>query len=188
MLSMFDDIADMDLKLTLSEQDGSNPVTIESLNIPNAKLSSFYNALGSFLHLPQPMKVRDYKLKISKIKEIFSALEKIASGPLIIQKIEYKSFECERCHKPIIYTEHFIENQESISCQNINCGLNYAIKYLGTEVLFGANSLFPCSDCGTEVSVATQDIKEGTESECPGCKAVYRFYLNLSPIPKAEAQ
>lgn len=110
LLAMFDQYSDMDLRITISENDGSNPLTIDYPNIDNKTLSQQYNALGSYLHLPQPRKAADYKVKKSKLDAIYTSLERLTTGNLIIYSIPYETFNCEACDQPILYTNHYIHN------------------------------------------------------------------------------
>lgn len=175
MLSMFDELADMDLKLTISEQDGSNPIEIIYNNIKNSDLSKFYNTLGSFLHLPQPSKSENYKIDRNKILKILETLKKLTTGNLIIVKTHYNSFECEACNLPILYTDKYATNHDTITCQNDQCKVEYFIEHKDDIFNFGSKLVCNCPKCNSDLGIFYSRLKFGERIKCTTCAAEYRI-------------
>ena len=173
MLSMFDKYADMDLRLTISNQDGSDSLVIDSPNIKNSLLTSYYNTLGGFLHLPQPTKAAGYQVNKLKLNEIFVALERLTTGNLIIYAIPYESFECEACEQPILYTSHYVENNKTIICQNDKCKNEHHILLEDDLIKFGSIVLAPCGECQADLKIFYSELKEGTKVKCEECLTEY---------------
>lgn len=180
MLSMFDRLADMDLRLTISEQDGSNPIIIQYNNIKNSELSKIYNTLGSYLHLPQPAKATSYQIKKDKLLEIFKTIKKLIIGNLIILKTNYETFECEACHQQILYTNWYVTNHNKITCQNDQCKIEYFIERDDEHIRFGSKIHCPCP-CGEELEVFHSKLQIGETIKCASCLATYVIepYLKL---------
>lgn len=173
MLSMFDELSDMDLQVTISERDGSNPISIKYNNIKNPELSRYYNTLGSFLHLPQPAKIKDFTIVKAKILKIHTALSRLLDGNLIIIKTAYENFECEKCGATILYTQKFVENHDRIHCQDTNCNTLHFIEHEAGRVKFGARILVPCSGCNLDMSVFYSDLEFEAEIHCENCPKSY---------------
>ncbi|NWC10575.1 hypothetical protein HX776_17365 [Pseudomonas agarici] len=177
MLSMFDQYADMDLRLTISNANGTEPLVINSPNIKNSLLTSYYNTLGSFLHLSQPTKAKDYKINKPKLNEIFLALERLTTGNLIIYGIPYENFECEACGKPILYTSHYVKNNKSILCQNDQCKNEHRILIEDGMIKLGSKIMAPCGKCGKDLEVFISRLEEGSKLKCAYCFTGYTASL-----------
>lgn len=181
LLSMFDKLADMDLTLTISEHDGSSPITIQYNNIKNSELTKIYNTLGSYLHLPQPSKSDSYFINKEKLVKIFEKIKILIKGNLIIIKTDYDSFECESCQQPILFTRWYVEKNESIICQNDSCNVEHFIERYDGGCRFG--SKIPCTcTCGVELEVFHSKLKVGEIIKCTSCLAKYRVDPNLTQI------
>lgn len=181
MLSMFDKLADMDLKLTITEHDGSSPITIQYNNIKNSELTKIYNTLGSYLHLPQPSKAQNYHINKEKLLKIFDTIKTLIQGNLIIIKTNYDSFECESCHQPILFTTWYVTNNESIICQNDSCKVEHFIERYDGGCRFGSKIACTCT-CGAELEIFHSQFKIGQIIKCSSCSVEYRVNPNLLPI------
>lgn len=179
MLSMFDDLADKDMRLELLDSDGNVVTKIHCNNIPIKELNKIYNSLGSYLHLPMPRKVDSYKIDKGKISDILRKLKRVTDGNLIIYKIHYDYFKCENCNKNIIYTEQYVKNNDSIKCQNDNCNIEYVIRTHSKSVEFGAKYEFECGVCHNQASVFFSKIEDGYAFSCDSCNTKYTFELIL---------
>jgi len=182
MLSMFDQYADMDLRITVSNEDGSESLTIDSPNIKNSLLSSYYNTLGSYLHLPQPTKSVGYRVNKEKLNEIFITVERLTTGNLIIYCIPYENFECESCYKPILYTKNYVTNNKTIICQNDNCRNEHHILLEDDLVKFGSKVYVPCGRCQTDIEIFYSQLKVDTKVKCSSCKIEYKGDLVFSAM------
>lgn len=181
MLSMFDKLADMDLKLTITEHDGSSPIIIQYNNIKNSELTKIYNNLGSYLHLPQPSKAKNFLINKEKLVKIFDTIKILIKGNLIIIKTDYDTFECESCQQPILFTNWYIENNESIICQNDSCKVEHFIERYDGGCKFGSKIACTCT-CGTELEIFHSQFKIGQIIKCTSCLVEYRVNPNLIPI------
>lgn len=181
MLSMFDDLSDMDLQLVISEQDGSNPMTIKYNNIKNSELNKYYNTLGSFLHLPQPSKIKDYTVDKAKLIKIHDALSRLLDGNLIIIKTAYEDFKCEKCSATILYTKKYLQNNDRINCQNTNCNTLHFIEHHVDQIKIGARILIPCSSCNHDMSIFYSDLVFDAEVNCDHCPRSYVIRPTLQP-------
>lgn len=181
MLSMFDKLADMDLTLTITEHDGSSPIKIQYNNIKNSELTRTYNHLGSYLHLPQPSKLKDFSINKEKLVKIFEKIKVLTRGNLIIIKADYDTFECESCQQAILFTSWYIEKNESIICQNDSCKVEHFIERYDGGCRFG--SKIPCKcTCGAELDVFHSKLKIGEIIKCKKCLVTYRVDPNLIPV------
>lgn len=176
MLTMFDELADLDVRVTISEQDGSNPHEFTYHNIKNIDLSRLYNKLGSYLHLPQPSKAKDFQIRKDKIKFIADSILELCEGNLIIIKKEYHQFNCTKCEKPILYTYNYITQNNSIICQNENCRIEHMIEHKGENVYFGSKIQATCVKCKSDVNFFYSELKVGNTVLCPNCK--YSYMVN----------
>ncbi|MGY2259284.1 hypothetical protein [Pseudomonas sp. SDO55104_S430] len=185
MLSMFDELADMDLKITLTEQDGSNPIEIEYHNLKNSDLSKLYNTLGSFLHLPQPSKSENYKIDKNKLIKICETLRKLTTGNLIIVKTHYDNFECEACKAPILFTYKYASSHDSITCQNEQCKTEHFIEHKDEAFNFGSKIICNCLKCDSDLMIFYSKLKFGEHVKCSTCSTEYRVdpYLNCLETP-----
>lgn len=180
MLSMFDMLADMDIKLTLSEQDGSNPTIIQYNNIKNSELTKIYNTLGSYLHLPQPSKAKAYQVNKDKLLTIFNTIKKLIKGNLIIIKTDYDTFECEACQHKILFTSWYAKNHDTITCQNDQCKVEYFIERDAENFWFGSKIACTCS-CGAELELFHSKLKIGELIKCSICLIEYQVVPHLKP-------
>lgn len=181
MLSMFNKLADMDLKLTITAQDGSSPIIIQYNNIKNSELTKIYNSLGSYLHLPQPSKAKSFSIDKDKLVKIFDKIKLLIRGNLIIIKTDYETFECESCKQPILFTRWYVEKNESITCQNDSCKVEHFIERYEGGCRFG--SKIPCTcTCGAELEIFHSQLKIGEIIKCTSCLVNYRVDPNLKKI------
>ena len=181
MLSMFNKLADMDLKLTITAQDGSSPTIIQYNNIKNSELTKIYNNLGSYLHLPQPSKAKSFSIDKDKLVKIFDKIKLLIRGNLIIIKTDYETFECESCKQPILFTSWYVEKNESITCQNDSCKVEHFIERYEGGCRFG--SKIPCTcTCGAELEIFHSQLKIGEIIKCTSCLVNYRIDPNLKKV------
>jgi hypothetical protein len=187
-LSMFDELADKNLVLSVHDADRSELTEIKYNNLSIKELTKLYNSLGSYLHLPMPKKVSTYTIKKTKIIEILHKLERVTKGNLMVVAKAYDKFACQACNSDIIFTQKYAEENESIKCQNDNCGIEHAIKVNGTSVQFGAKYIFDCGgdNCNEQVSVFHSHIKNLFVFQCDSCEMQYKFELTLRGVEKNE--
>lgn len=181
ILSMFDEHADKDINVQITNQDGSECIKIEYNNIKNSKLNSYYNALGNFLHLPEISKLELYKFNKTKLIKIMKDLERLTAGNLITIKQKFDNFKCNDCASPIMYTMYYISNNDKITCQNSNCNTVYEIDHneeSGT-INFGSSISFPCESCKNEMKAKILTIKPGDIIKCKNCLSEYMADLHL---------
>ncbi len=183
LLSDFDDLADKDLHLSIFSGDGELQDKITYNNIPIKDLNKLYNSLGSYLHLPMPKKLADYRIDKNKIIKIFDQLERLTTGNLMVVKGNYEFFQCEACGENILYTQHYVKLNESIACQNDSCRIEHAIRTSENSVSFGARYVFECGVCHKEASVFFSKIEDGFKFKCDHCETEYTFEMSLRGIP-----
>lgn len=185
--SKFDKYADMDMHILLTSPSGES-MDIHYNNIKYSELNKIYNALGSFLHLPMPEKIQNFVIEKSKINEFLSKLERLTTGNLIVYKIDYKAFCCTGCGKNILYTDHYVETNKSIACQNDNCDFEYAIIFENGKGEFSLDYKgVSCHVCNNQIPVPYSIIEDGYEFKCSSCSAEFRFELIIrSDTPKPE--
>lgn len=186
LLSQFNGMADMDVHLTIGSEDGEFSDSITYNNIPIKELNKTYNSLGSYLHLPMPKKLNEYNISKEKIVQIFDKLERLTGGDLMVVDTGYEHFQCEACLKDIIYTLYYIENQDSIVCQNDACKIEHAIRKSETSVSFGSKHIFECGVCHEEASVYFSKIEDGYNFNCEHCGTEYKFEMVLNGTPAEE--
>ena len=141
-LAMFDDLADKDIVVSLSANDGKDLAKIEYNNLSIKELNKLYNSLGSYLHLPMPKKISTYTINKSKVTNILGKLERVTKGNLIIMNAKYEKFSCEACHSDITFTRKYVEENDSIKCQNDQCGIEHGIRINENSVEFGSKYVF----------------------------------------------
>ncbi|HBC3607013.1 MULTISPECIES: hypothetical protein [Vibrio harveyi group] len=186
-LAMFDDLADKDLVLKVfDENEEKEIVKIEYNNITIKELNKLYNSLGSYLHLPMPKKVSTYKINKNKVSSIVSKLERVTKGNLMIVKQNYEKFPCEACGSDIVFTRKYAEENESIKCQNDDCGIEYCIRTNESSVEFGAKYEFDCGICSKPIAIFYSYIEDLYSFSCGNCEAQYQFELTLNATPKQE--
>lgn len=183
LLSAFDDLADKDLHLSIFGEDGELKNTITYNNIPIKDLNKLYNSLGSYLHLPMPKKLSGYKIDKKKIITLLKQLSKLTTGNLMVVKGNYEYFHCQACGQNILYTNHYLESNESIACQNDSCGIEHAIRKSDDRISFGAKYIFDCGVCHKETSVLFSKIEDGYKFGCEHCDTEYTFEMILRGIP-----
>ncbi|MHC5192715.1 hypothetical protein ACYSUW_03055 [Pseudomonas frederiksbergensis] len=182
LLHQFDSLADQNLIVELSNEDSVEKTTINYNNLTIKEITRHYNDLGGFLHLPQPKKSDEYKLNKQKIMNIYQKLASITEGNLIIYKIIYDSFECERCSLPVVFTTHYAMNNEYIDCQNDQCAEKHIIKIDGDKIWFSAHYELNCT-CGQPIRVLRSEIKDGHLFDCAKCNNKYSFELIIKSPP-----
>jgi transcription elongation factor Elf1 len=185
-LSMFDELADKDLVLSTHDNDGNKVTEIKYNNLSIKELNKLYNSLGSYLHLPMPKKASTYTIKKAKIIKIFDQLERVTNGNLMIVSKAYDKFSCQACGSDIVFTRKYAEENDSIKCQNDNCGIEHAVKVNDTSVEFGAKYIFDCGGCNEQVSIFHSHIKDLYAFQCDSCEMQYKFELTLRGIAKNE--
>lgn len=182
----FDKYADMDMHLSLTGPSGEH-MDIHYNNIKYSELNKTYNTLGSYLHLPMPAKVSSYTISKTKIVELLDNLARLLVGNLIIYKIDYKTFCCKACGKNIIYTDHYVENNDSIVCQNDNCGCEYAIiSEDGCSEFSLDYKALSCHVCTKQIAVPFSKIEDGYKFKCDCCSTEFSFELIIrsdTPTP-----
>ena len=183
LLSGFDDLADKDLHLSIYSEEGEFKDTITYNNIPIKDLNKLYNSLGSYLHLPMPKKLTSYKINKNKIIKIFDQLNRLTTGNLMVVKGNYEFFQCEACGKNILYTQHYVKTNESITCQNDSCRIDHAIKATENSVSFGSKYVFEFGVCHKEASVFFSKIEGGFKFNCDHCETEYAFEMILRGTP-----
>lgn len=183
LLSEFDDLADKDLHLSIFSQDGELKDTITYNNIPIKDLNKLYNSLGSYLHLPMPKKLADYKIDKKKIVKIFDQLGRLTTGNLMVVKANYEFFPCEACGENILYTQNYVKSNESIACQNDSCRIEHVIRNSEDSVSFGSKYVFECGVCHREATVFFSKIEDGYKFKCGHCETEYTFEMVLRGIP-----
>lgn len=188
MLSMFDELADLDIKITVSEEDGSNPIEIIYNNLKNSELSKHYNTLGGFLHLPQPSKLDIYKPKKNKLLEILETLKQLTTGNLIIVKTQYSSFECQACNRPILYTDKYLSSHDKITCQNDQCKVEHFITHENNTLSFGSKIMCKCAKCESQLFIFYSNLKFGEHVKCSNCSTKYRVDPYLSVIAESDTE
>ena len=186
LLSEFDDLADKDLRIELSDNTNKEIVEIHYNNLSIKKISKIYNSLGSYLHLPTPEKISNYSIKKSKILKLLNSLERLTAGNLIIVKVPYDSFKCTSCGKHIVYTRKYVENNETIMCQNDACKIEYQVKVEKDKVSFGSEYVFECGICKNEASVQFSKIEDGYQFSCKSCGTLYTFELILRGVEQFQ--
>ncbi|WP_217543549.1 hypothetical protein [Vibrio metschnikovii] len=185
-LAMFDELADKDLVMSVYGEDGKEVAKIEYNNLSIKELNKFYNSLGSYLHLPMPKKVGTYIIKKTKVLDIVAKLERVTKGNLMIIKKDYDKFSCEACSSDIVFTRKYVEQNESIKCQNDRCGIEHGIRVNENSVEFGAKYVFDCGVCKEKVSIFHSNIEDLYSFQCDNCETQYQFKLTLRGIPKNE--
>lgn len=185
-LAMFDDLADKDLVVSLSANDGKDLTEIEYNNLSIKELNKLYNSLGSYLHLPMPKKISTYTIKKKKVFDILGKLERVTKGNLIIMNAKYEKFPCDACNNDIIFTRKYVEEHDSIRCQNDQCGIEHGIRVNESSVEFGSKYVFSCEVCNESVSIFHSDIEDLYSFQCGKCKTQYQFELTLRGVPAKE--
>jgi hypothetical protein len=185
-LAMFDDLADKDIVVSLSANDGKDLAKIEYNNLSIKELNKLYNSLGSYLHLPMPKKISTYTINKSKVTNILGKLERVTKGNLIIMNAKYEKFSCEACHSDITFTRKYVEENDSIKCQNDQCGIEHGIRINENSVEFGSKYVFNCGVCDEKVSIFHSHIEDLYSFQCDNCKTQYQFELTLRNVPKKE--
>ncbi|MDW2777445.1 hypothetical protein [Pseudomonas sp. BEA3.1] len=184
----FDRYADMDMHLEIKNPDGSDLFDISYHNLKKSELNKIYNALGSYLHLPMPEKLESYVIEKESISDMLSKLERVVSGNLIINKVKYEAIECSGCGKPIVFTQYYLETHNSITCQNDNCKLEYAIHDKGESVELSLDYRgFSCHVCHNEISLPYSKIADGFNFQCGSCSTDFKFELQIrteTPYPE----
>jgi hypothetical protein len=183
LLSAFDDLADKNLHLSIFSEDGELKDTITYNNIPIKDLNKLYNSLGSYLHLPMPKKLANYKIDKKKIITMYEQLNSLTAGNLMVVKGNYEYFQCQACGQNILYTNHYLKSNESIACQNESCRTEHAIKKSDDRVSFGAKYIFDCGVCHNQTSVFFSKIEDGYKFKCEHCDTEYAFEMVLREIP-----
>lgn len=180
----FDQYADMDFRVTVGVAPNET-LEMEYNNIKSSELSKIYNSLGSYLHLPMPKNISSYTIEKEKIVSICDKLERLISGNLIVLKVNYKDFYCYQCGTPILYTDHYLKNNHSITCQNEKCELEYEIVNRENKVELSADyKRFACNICESIIPIPFKNIEDGHHFNCPSCDKSFRFEL----VIKAETQ
>ncbi|CAI8978964.1 Vps39_2 domain-containing protein [Pseudomonas sp. IT-P100] len=185
--SQFDKYADMDFQLTVGVET-SEALEINYNNIKSSDLNKIYNSLGSYLHLPMPKSISNYTIEKEKIVSICDKLERLISGNLIVLKVNYMDFECKQCGSPVLYTDHYLESNQTITCQNEKCELTYEIVNRDNKAELSADyNRFSCNICEAIIPIPYKSIKDGHQFKCPGCENDFRFELVIrteTPSPK----
>ncbi|EMZ5860601.1 hypothetical protein ABEH95_003000 [Yersinia enterocolitica] len=168
-LCMFEDTADMDLEMIISEKEG-NDVIIKYKNIKYKDLNKWYNTLGSYLHQPT-IKKQVLAITQDKLRPIIVKLTEISEFNTMTFSRGYEKIRCEKCGKDILLTKRYIEKNNKLHCQNENCE-SYAIIRLDPA---GAIESFqcvqiPCFKCGTKHSMLLCDIDAESEFICKVCE------------------
>lgn len=184
-LVKFDDISDMNAVLTFSDSEGNTIEKIKYNNLPVKEISRIYNSLGSYLHLPTPLKVSNYKIEKANIEKIYESLKPLVEGNLMIRNIEYKSFKCECCSSDVIYTDIYLKNNKEITCQNENCKINYVIVPEENNYhISSAIKLISCESCMNDISISPENFVDGFKFMCHNtdCKKEYICKIGIFPI------
>lgn len=185
-LAMFDGLADKDLVVSISANDGKDLTKIEYKNLSIKELNKIYNSLGSYLHLPMPKKISTYTIQKNKVLDVLGKLERVTKGNLIIMDAKYDKFSCEACHSDIIYTQKYVKENDSIRCLNDQCGIEHGIRVNETSVEFSSKHVFSCVVCDESVSIFRSHIENLYSFQCDKCKTQYQFELTLRGIPAQE--
>ncbi|MDN5536597.1 hypothetical protein [Comamonas sp.] len=178
MLMEFDTLADKDLLVTLTNEEGKE-TNIKYNNIPSKELGKIYNTLGSYLHLPMPSKIKNYSIKTSSIKEIARKLERTTKGNLIIFKKKYDHFECSECGNKIIYSDEYTSKHDEIKCQNEPCKSIYKIEKTENRVQFGNHYLIECSECKQDISIPIHKLEPNFKFKCKTCETGYQCTMTI---------
>ncbi|MCM7230254.1 hypothetical protein M8Q33_16340 [Enterobacter hormaechei] len=189
MLCMFDEVSDMDLYVTISGED-MEAIKVNYNNIKYKDMQKWYNTLGSYLHQPIIKKIDNFKMDADKLGEVIEKLQRLLQGNLITLNRGYSKIQCEKCLKDILFTEHYMTNNEKLECQNPGCK-NYAIIRKAED---GVNESFqkanvPCFSCGEKHSLFLYDIDAQIGFTCKKCGNVHQIASfihsqnNVVPVP-----
>ncbi|RON98921.1 hypothetical protein BK674_15850 [Pseudomonas moraviensis] len=183
----FDKYADMDMRLEITDPEGNKLDDINYHNLKKGDLTKIYNSLGGYLHLPMPEKIDSYVIDADTVRVMLDKLERIIKGNLIIYKVNYESIECKGCGKGIIFTKHYLDTHDSISCQNSDCALEYSIQKDKQPFELSLEYRgFACHVCKNEIPIPLNKIADGYAFQCSTCLTNFKFELQIrteTPFP-----
>lgn len=119
------DFASSDVRAAFNDSDFL-PIG-EAKRIPWSKFRSYYNSLGSFLHLRKDL--TNARPKIEKLRALIAELEEVASSTLIAAGKDLATGKCIDCGHVLILGPAEQAGDKPVFCPNTKCNSSYlAIK------------------------------------------------------------
>ena len=169
---------------------GEKPESMKTLGTEHTlsmdSLKKYYDALGSFLHVPtidqiEQGKSHDLNKLRARCCEVAKEIEAVLSSP--IRRVSFalmcKSV-CLKCGKPL--HRRFIGENRRVECWH--CNATYTMKDAGNrKVEFDPTYVIvicPKEDCEQELTFWERDIKQGTTLNCEACGSKLIIELAVS--------
>ena len=158
------DFASTDLKAAFKDKDFL-PIG-EAKRIPWGKFRSYYNSLGSFLHLRKDL--TNARPKIERLRVLIGELEEVASSTLIAAGKDLATGKCVDCGHVLILGPAEQAGDKPVFCPNTKCNSSYlAIKGDPERRVQKVEALGLRCECGAIVPILPERLLK--PAVCPEC-------------------
>jgi len=137
----------------------------EAKRIPWGKFRSYYNSLGSFLHLRKDL--TNAKPKIEKLRGLIAELEEVASSTLIAAGKDLATGKCD-CGQVLILGPAEQAGDKPVFCPNTKCNSSYlAIKGDAERRVQKIQALGLRCECDAVIPFSAEKLLK--PAVCPAC-------------------
>lgn len=158
------DFASSDLKAAFKDKDFL-PIG-EAKRIPWGKFRSYYNSLGSFLHLRKDL--TNARPKIERLRVLIAELEEVASSTLIAASKDLATGKCVDCGHVLILGPAEQAGDKPVFCPNTKCNSSYlAIKGDPERRVQKVEALGLRCECEAIVPILPERLLK--PAVCPAC-------------------
>lgn len=152
------------------------------------KIKSYYDAIGSFLHMPTMKQSRssnghDLEKLRSKCNQIIKSLDLALSSPIVNVTIgTFGELSCLRCSSKV--RRRTPRDGRAVHATCINCGAEYKVSCSPTDdqskwVPLTARIPCPSQGCGGEWQVWNDEFAPGKRLTCDQCNENYTIEVGL---------
>lgn len=159
-------------------------------------IKSYYNKLGSYLHVPtaeQLEKKGSIKLdqKIARCNQVVALIEKVLSSPIFNMNFkQLVDIACDRCNSKIVRRIPLGEKLINVTCTTNNCIATYTMKVEGQKVTWrpiGVDVACPKESCDEKYFMWEEELKVATEWVCKGCSQKNKLALTSIAAEKLKS-
>lgn len=148
----------------------------EAKRIPWSKFRTYYNALGSYLHLQKDQSTKPPR--VDKLQRWIAELEEVASSTLIAAARNIATGKCS-CGQVLILGPAEQAGDKAIFCPNSKCNISYiAIKDDPEHRIEKIHAVGLRCKCTAMVPFAPDMLLKPTV--CPHCKASVRAFIGAN--------
>jgi hypothetical protein len=194
LLLEHDPHADQTVRIRISSTDGDGGSRVHDLGedrrTPVKVLKDFYHRLGSMLHTPTLVQIRqgkdfDESKAQQRCEEVAAELERVITSP--IRDVRFKNtvkFECVLCRKLVIRGIPIGVKGAVARCSDPTCHASYDVEILpeGQATWSPRGQDVPCPSCKTTMLVFENEVRHGATWTCLNSKCNAKVVLRLGVV------